>query len=228
VADDRPLFTSPVAEMTACGSTGTPSSRLRGVPLGHQLAVQLAQHLNSAGTTSDDPDLCLAGLNIAVLLAWDDHGRALPPVTLTPGCEQITAFNRSTTRYLALNDPAFQQAERYVGRVLRRASPTVPSTGVVVGVLRLSGGPAPGTSRAVTGQVYAFRDAALRGKPAAISKANSDGAFRLTLAPGTYYLAATSPQFEIHPKPKTPPCRGGPAVVRAADTTHVDVGCAMK
>jgi hypothetical protein len=109
------------------------------------------------------------------------------------------------------------------------SAPDDPATGVVVGVLRLVGGPAPGTSQAVAGRVYAYRDAALRGKPAAVSKADSDGGFKLILGPGTYYLAATSPQFRIDPEPATPPCHGErPAVVRAGDTTHVDVACPMK
>jgi hypothetical protein len=117
VADGGPLFTSPVASMTACSYVG--SSRPRTVPLAHLLATQLAQHLNNATSTSNDPLLCLEGLNISVLLARDDRGRALPPVTLTPGCRQITASNRTTTRYLAFNDPALRKAERYVGRALR-------------------------------------------------------------------------------------------------------------
>lgn len=112
--DGQPLFTRPVAEMTAC-SYGPRQSRLvAAVPLGHRLSAELAQHLNQAATSRNDPLQCLVIPSISVLLARDAQGNSLAPVTFTPGCRQIAATNGSTTRYLDTFDPAFRQANRYV------------------------------------------------------------------------------------------------------------------
>jgi hypothetical protein len=80
----------------------------------------------------------------------------------------------------------------------------------------------------VSGRVFVYSNSSLDGKPITVVTASSARGFRLHLDPGTYYLAATSAQFVIEPKPATPPCHGGPAVVRASETIHIDVGCAMK
>lgn len=114
-SDGQPLFTRPVAEMIACSYTGPRQSRLAAVvPLGHRLSAELAQHLNHAATTSNDPLQCLVIPSISVLLARDAEGNPLAPVTLTPGCRQIAATNGTTTRYLDTFDSAFQRANRYV------------------------------------------------------------------------------------------------------------------
>lgn len=114
-SDGQPLFARPVAEMIACKYSGRQQSRLvAAVPLSRRLATQLAQHLNHAGTSSNDPLQCLVIPNISVLLARDIHGSPLAPITLIPGCRQIAASNGSTTRYLETFDPAFRQANRYV------------------------------------------------------------------------------------------------------------------
>jgi hypothetical protein len=77
--------------------------------------------------------------------------------------------------------------------------------------------------------VYAFTTAGLTGTPIAKVKTGSDGSFSLSLPPGTYYLAATSPSLSIDPPPVTPPCRGDtPAVVSRGSTYRVDVVCEMK
>jgi hypothetical protein len=121
--DHQPLFTRPVAAMTACSymsTRQTPGARLvADVPLDHKLATQLAQHLNNAATISDDPLLCLVMTNFSLLLARGDDGAALPPLTLSPGCRQITASNGTTTRYLDTSDAAFQRAISAVGSALR-------------------------------------------------------------------------------------------------------------
>ena len=101
--------------------------------------------------------------------------------------------------------------------------------GTVAGTLRLRGGPAPGTDRAVSGEVYAFTSISLAGTPTATIKTGSDGRYSLTLPSGTYYLAATTPSFTVDPPPSTPPCRGDkPAVVSAGSASQVDVACQMK
>jgi hypothetical protein len=96
----------------------------------------------------------------------------------------------------------------------------------------LTGGPTtkhgPDKSRSVSGRVFVYDDPSARGEPIEVVAATSASGFRLRLAPGRYYLRATSPQFIIDPKPATPPCGGGLTVVRAAETVHVVVGCAMK
>jgi hypothetical protein len=123
-ADSRPLFTRPVVAMTACSYTSTSRQSpdaplLADVPLDRELARQLAQHLNSAATISDDPTLCLRIPNFSLLLARDDQGAILPTITLTPGCQQLTASNGTTTRYLDINDAALQQAAKAVDSALR-------------------------------------------------------------------------------------------------------------
>jgi hypothetical protein len=111
------------------------------------------------------------------------------------------------------------------------ANPSTVSAdgGTVTGTLRLAGGPAPGTDRATTGEVYAFPSPSLTGEPQVRAKTANDGSFRLNVPAGTYYLAATSPDFSIDPPPATPPCRGDkPAVVTRGGTSRVDVVCQMK
>lgn len=101
--------------------------------------------------------------------------------------------------------------------------------GTVTGTLHLAGGPAPGTDKPVSGVVYAFTSSSVSGTAIVKVNTGSDGTFSLSLSPGTYYLAATSPSFAIDPAPATPPCRGeAPAVVSNGSTSHVEVVCAMK
>lgn len=101
--------------------------------------------------------------------------------------------------------------------------------GTVTGTLHLTGGPAPGTDQPATGVVYAFTSISLSGTPIATAKTGADGSFRLSLSPGTYYLAATSPSYTLGLPPATPPCRGdAPAVVSNGSTSRVEVLCAMK
>ena len=108
-------------------------------------------------------------------------------------------------------------------------STQVSAAGTVSGTLHVAGGPAPGSGAAAAGQVYAFSSASLTGSPVAKVATAPDGSFTLTLAPGTYYLAATSPSFTIDPAPATPPCRGNiPAVVTSGAVSKIDVTCAMK
>lgn len=114
------------------------------------------------------------------------------------------------------------------------APPGHPSTasapgGTVTGTLRLVGGPPPGVDRTTTGEVYAFDSAGLTGQPQVKASTASDGSFRLSLPVGTYYLAATSPDFSVDPAPAAPPCRGDKAaVVSRGGTSRVDVVCQLK
>ena len=109
------------------------------------------------------------------------------------------------------------------------ASTALADGGTVTGTLRLEGGPPPGTARATTGEVYAFASPSLSGQPQLKAKTADDGSFRLNLPLGTYYLAATSPDFSIDPPPATPPCRGDkPAVVTRDGTSRVDIVCHLK
>jgi hypothetical protein len=111
----------------------------------------------------------------------------------------------------------------------RGSSSTASGEGAVTGTLQLAGGPAPGNDNPASGEVYAFTAASLTGAPIAKVKTDSDGSFSLSLPPGTYYLAATSPRSSIDPPPATPPCRGDtPAVVSRGSTNRVDVLCEMK
>lgn len=109
------------------------------------------------------------------------------------------------------------------------SSSTSTGQGSVTGTLRLVGGPAPGANKPASGEVYAFISASLTGTPTAKAKTASNGRFSLTLSPGTYYLAATSPSFSIDPPPATPPCRGDqPVVVSRGTASRIDVFCHMK
>jgi hypothetical protein len=93
----------------------------------------------------------------------------------------------------------------------------------------LVGGPPPGADWPTSGEVYAFSRASLGGQPFAKVKTGSHGTFTISLPPGTYYLAATSPHFSIDPPPPTPPCVArSPAVVSPGKTARVDVVCSMK
>lgn len=104
-----------------------------------------------------------------------------------------------------------------------------PSAGTVTGTLQLVGGPSPGTKQPVPGVVYAFASANLTGKPSAQTSAAANGRFTFNLSPGTYFLAATSPQFQIDPAPTTPPCRAQTAVtVSSGMTLDAEVMCPVK
>lgn len=116
-----------------------------------------------------------------------------------------------------------------IGVSMAACSSSSSAKGVVTGALRMRGGVVAGISIAVPGEVYAFKDPSLEGKPSAHAKADAGGHFELKLRPGTYYLAATSPRFTITPKPSTPPCHGQrPVVVTTAATIRDDISCEMK
>jgi hypothetical protein len=107
---------------------------------------------------------------------------------------------------------------------------TAPAgTGSVAGTLHLAGGPAPGADQAAAGEVYVFSSANLTTAPTAQAVAGPDGTFHVTLPAGTYYLAATSPNFVLDPAPAVPPCHANsPAVVTAGSVTPVRITCPMK
>jgi hypothetical protein len=88
------------------------------------------------------------------------------------------------------------------------AAPTraATMTGTVSGTLRLNGGPPGETSAPAPGEVFVFTSAALTGTPTAKTKAGADGTFHIELPAGTYYFAATSPDYTLDPPPAVPPC----------------------
>ena len=103
-----------------------------------------------------------------------------------------------------------------------------PAEGTVTGTVRVVGGPVQGSNNSA-GQVYVFTSASLAGTPLAKVSTARGGSFTLTLSPGTYYLAATSPSFNIDPPPAIPPCHAnGPVVVSPGASSKVDIFCAMK
>ena len=110
------------------------------------------------------------------------------------------------------------------------APPTAQAGATVSGVLRLSGGPAPGTGTAVAGTVYAFRDSSGTGSPVATAVADASGRFEMRLPPGRYYLRGESPKLVLDPKPAVPPCRATQVVAVGAGTAAIrrQVECAMK
>jgi hypothetical protein len=119
------LFARPVAAMAACsyatmspGTTGQ-ARLIASIPLDHQMATGLAHELNAAPTTGNDPLNCLHALNFSVLVARDDHGTAFQPITLTPGCRQITATNGTTTRYLNVDDPALLAVDKRAATIVQ-------------------------------------------------------------------------------------------------------------
>ena len=119
------LFTRPVAAMAACSyatlspRTNRQARLIASVPLDHPLATRLAHQLNTAATTGNDPLNCLHELNFSVLVAQDDHGTAFSPITLTPGCREITATNGTTTRYLPVGDPAVHAVDNLAATILQ-------------------------------------------------------------------------------------------------------------
>lgn len=101
--------------------------------------------------------------------------------------------------------------------------------GTVTGTLTISGGAAPGTVQSTPGEISVFTTADLTGSPVATTKTAANGNFSVNLPAGTYYLAATSPNFKIDPPPAVPPCRADkPAVVSTGSTVTLDVVCSEK
>jgi hypothetical protein len=101
--------------------------------------------------------------------------------------------------------------------------------GSATGTLRLTGGPPGADPLTASGEVYAFATADLSGDAVAKQKTQSDGSYRLALAPGTYYLAATSSSFVLDPPASTPPCRAdGPVTITAGGESQVSINCERK
>jgi hypothetical protein len=110
-----------------------------------------------------------------------------------------------------------------------KSTPSSAGNGTVAGTLQLTGGPPGAAVLPVAGEVSAFTSISLSGPPVATVKTGSDGRFSLSLRPGTYYLAASSPSYSLDPPSPTPPCRGEkPAVVSVDSTTRIDVACQRK
>jgi hypothetical protein len=84
--------------------------------------------------------------------------------------------------------------------------------------------PGPEPDGTVPGTVAAYTSPELTGKPVAHASADEGGNFVLTAPVGTYYLAGTSPEFDLDPSPVTPPCHADHAIVITENTTsHADV-----
>ena len=108
--------------------------------------------------------------------------------------------------------------------------PTSPSgtQGTVSGVIRLVGGPAPGSDHAVAGTVSVYRGD-VSGRPMASVHSDAHGSFVISLPPGTYALAATSPRYAVNQPSDLPPCRARePIVVTRNAATTADVLCEMR
>ena len=91
--------------------------------------------------------------------------------------------------------------------------------GVVRGVLRLVGGPAPGSSTATSGTIT------LRGSSEYQAQAMGGGHFMVRAEPGTYEVTGTSPAYGSGMYV----CRATrPVVVTTGRTTRVAVYCQMR
>src|SRR5436189_4739327 len=73
---------------------------------------------------------------------------------------------------------------------------TTPPMAEVVGQLHVAGGPGPGIDKPIPGRIEVHRDSPA-GEVVGTAEAGDDGAFRLTLAPGSYALVATSPRVVL-------------------------------
>jgi hypothetical protein len=90
----------------------------------------------------------------------------------------------------------------------------------VSGTLRMTGGPAGATTSGVVGQV-AFTSAEVR----ALAQTAADGTFTASLAPGTYTVTGTSPQYADGEGV----CRADePLVVSDDDVEGLVVACSRK
>jgi hypothetical protein len=100
---------------------------------------------------------------------------------------------------------------------------------MITGTLTLSGGPSGRVDTRAAGQVYAFTSPDLSGTAVATAKVSAEGMFQVSVPAGTYYLAATSPDYVLDPAPSTPPCGAeAPAVVTTGATVQVALSCQMK
>jgi len=81
------------------------------------------------------------------------------------------------------------------GKPVATSATTTPMADVV-GRLHVAGGPAPGIDKPIPGRIEAHRDTQA-GQVAATADAGDDGAFHMTLPPGSYVLVATSPNVVL-------------------------------
>ena len=94
----------------------------------------------------------------------------------------------------------------------------------VVGQLHVAGGPGPGIDKPIPGRIEVHRDSPA-GEVVGTAEAGDDGAFRLTLAPGSYALVATSPRVVLG-RAGTP-CGGPTTSLHAGANPPVTVYCAI-
>jgi hypothetical protein len=96
--------------------------------------------------------------------------------------------------------------------------------GTIAGVLQLSGGPAPGTARPVSGTATIVATGGLSRTVAV----GSNGRFSLRVAIGSYAITGRTPDFVINGSEGT--CNGFPTPVDvvASQTATVTVDCAEK
>ncbi len=102
-----------------------------------------------------------------------------------------------------------------------------PGQGAVIkGRLQMAGGPAPGTPRAIAGDITVHRGSTIAGEVVTTEKVGATGQFAIDAAAGTYTLTGTSPMIQGG----LGLCRGEtPIVVAPGQTmTNINVTCSIK
>lgn len=81
----------------------------------------------------------------------------------------------------------------------------------------------PVSTTPVAGKIFVYDDAAMTGPPVASAQTDAQGHFTVTVAPGTYYLAGTTPSVS------GARCVGPGAITAAPSiATTADVTCQLK
>jgi len=107
----------------------------------------------------------------------------------------------------------------FIGLVVLAGCGGLSGSGTLSGHLYVVGGPAPGTPRAVEGTVVATGPGGRH-----TATVGADGSFTMQLAPGTYTVTGTSPQYGEGKSPC--PANGTVAVVQSEVRT-ADAYCQM-
>lgn len=90
----------------------------------------------------------------------------------------------------------------------------------VSGMLRLTGGPSGASPTGVRGEITFVRNGSRR-----VTAAHADGTFAMSLAPGSYQVTGTSPQFGSG---QNTCMTEGPVIVGTSGAANVVVTCSRK